>query len=72
MDYKVSSSSIREDKQKMQRRTSDVTSKQAEERVNRNMWQKCIYLRNPNKSNQWLSPGKPAQPVLSRKALKQK
>ena len=28
--------------------------------------EKWIYLRNPNKSNQWLSLGQPVQPVVKR------
>ena len=32
--------------------------------------EKWIYLRNPNKSNQWISPGQPAQPVVKRKSFK--
>ena len=34
--------------------------------------EKWIYLRNPNKSNQWLSPGKPTQLVVKRKGFETK
>jgi [histone H3]-lysine36 N-dimethyltransferase SETMAR len=34
--------------------------------------EKWIYLRNPNKSNQWLSRGQPAEPVVKRKSFETK
>jgi len=34
--------------------------------------EKWIYLRNPNQSNQWLSPGQLAQPVVKRKSFETK
>ena len=87
MDYVVSSSSIREDKQKMQnsapqfdsetsRRTCEICKELLTNPQNQRLYlrivtcdEKWIYPRNPNKSNQWLSPGQAAQPVVRCKSV---